>query len=60
MLYKGADLIRDIEWVIFDEFHYINDINRRVVWEEVIIMLLAHIRMIMLSTTVLNTLEFAN
>jgi antiviral helicase SKI2 len=24
MLYKGADLIRDIEWVIFDEVHYIN------------------------------------
>jgi antiviral helicase SKI2 len=25
MLYKGADLIRDVEWVIFDEVHYIND-----------------------------------
>ena len=25
MLYKGADLIRDIEWVIFDEVHYVND-----------------------------------
>ncbi len=35
MLYKGADLIRDIEWVIFDEVHYINDAERGVVWEEV-------------------------
>lgn len=25
MLYKGADLIRDVEWVIFDEVHYVND-----------------------------------
>lgn len=25
MLYKGADVIRDIEWVIFDEVHYVND-----------------------------------
>jgi antiviral helicase SKI2 len=25
MLYRGADLIRDIEWVIFDEVHYVND-----------------------------------
>jgi superfamily II RNA helicase len=38
MLYRGADLIRDIEWVIFDEVHYINDSERGVVWEEVIIM----------------------
>lgn len=27
MLYKGADLIRDIEWVIFDEVHYVNDLE---------------------------------
>ena len=25
MLYKGADLIRDVEFVVFDEVHYIND-----------------------------------
>lgn len=32
MLYHGADLIRDIEWVIFDEVHYVNDTERGVVW----------------------------
>ena len=52
MLYKGADLIRDIEWVIFDEVHYINDLERGVVWEEVIIMLPAHVNIVMLSATV--------
>ena len=35
MLYKGADVIRDIEWVVFDEVHYVNDAERGVVWEEV-------------------------
>ena len=25
MLYNGSDVIRDLEWVIFDEVHYIND-----------------------------------
>lgn len=25
MLYKGADLIRDVEFVVFDEVHYVND-----------------------------------
>lgn len=25
MLYHGSDVIRDLEWVIFDEVHYIND-----------------------------------
>jgi antiviral helicase SKI2 len=32
MLYRGADLIRDIEWVVFDEVHYVNDSERGVVW----------------------------
>ena len=25
MLYNGSDVIRDVEWVVFDEVHYIND-----------------------------------
>lgn len=60
MLYRGADLIRDVEFVIFDEVHYVNDIDRGVVWEEVIIMLPDHIKYVLLSATVPNTMEFAN
>ncbi|CCG81462.1 Antiviral helicase SKI2 [Taphrina deformans PYCC 5710] len=60
MLYRGADLIRDVEFVIFDEVHYVNDQERGVVWEEVIIMLPEHVTIIMLSATVPNTFEFAN
>jgi antiviral helicase SKI2 len=59
MLYKGADLIRDVEFVIFDEVHYVNDAERGVVWEEVIIMLPDHINIILLSATVPNAQEFA-
>ncbi|TFK41940.1 ATP-dependent RNA helicase [Crucibulum laeve] len=60
MLYKGADLIRDVEFVIFDEVHYVNDAERGVVWEEVIIMLPDHVNIILLSATVPNTKEFAD
>ncbi|KAG0228083.1 hypothetical protein BGW42_002433 [Actinomortierella wolfii] len=60
MLYRGADLIRDVEFVIFDEVHYVNDFERGVVWEEVIIMLPAHVTLILLSATVPNTKEFAD
>ncbi|KAI3427058.1 hypothetical protein D9Q98_006998 [Chlorella vulgaris] len=60
MLYKGAELIRDIEWVVFDEVHYVNDAERGVVWEEVIIMLPAHVNLILLSATVPNVMEFAD
>jgi superfamily II RNA helicase len=59
MLYRGADVIRDIEWVIFDEVHYINDSERGVVWEEVIIMLPDYVNLIFLSATTPNTIEFS-
>ncbi|ESK96232.1 dead deah box rna helicase [Moniliophthora roreri MCA 2997] len=59
MLYKGADLIRDVEFVVFDEVHYVNDAERGVVWEEVIIMLPDHVNIILLSATVPNSKEFA-
>ncbi|XP_042307058.1 helicase SKI2W isoform X2 [Sceloporus undulatus] len=60
MLYNGSDVLRDLEWVIFDEVHYINDSERGVVWEEVLIMLPDHVNIILLSATVPNTLEFAD
>jgi len=60
MLYRGADLVRDVEFVIFDEVHYVNDLERGVVWEEVIIMLPEHVTLILLSATVPNTYEFAS
>ena len=25
MLYNGSEVVRDVEWVVFDECHYVND-----------------------------------
>lgn len=41
MLYNGSDVIRDLEWVIFDEVHYINDaeVDIIILWPFSIIMM---------------------
>lgn len=58
-VYKNADILRDTEFVVFDEVHYINDAERGVVWEECIIMLPKHISLVMLSATIPNSFEFS-
>ena len=58
-LYKNSELLNSVEWVIFDEVHYINDNERGHVWEEILILLPQNIGLIMLSATVPNYLEFA-
>lgn len=60
MLYWGVDLIRDVEWVIFDEVYYVNDVERGVVWEEVIIMFFVYVGLILLFVMVLNVFEFVD
>ena len=59
MLYNNSPGLQDVEWVILDEIHYINDAERGVVWEEVLILLPPRIKVIMLSATVPNCMEFA-
>ncbi|KAF7456406.1 putative Superkiller viralicidic activity 2 family 2 [Cryptosporidium felis] len=59
MLYRGSELVREIAWVIFDEIHYMRDKERGVVWEESIILLPDTIRLVFLSATIPNHLEFA-
>lgn len=60
MLYCGSDVTRDLEYVIFDEVHYINDKERGHVWEQALILLPAHVCVVLLSATVPNTIEFAD
>ncbi|XP_054918846.2 superkiller complex protein 2 isoform X2 [Dermacentor andersoni] len=60
MLYNQSNVVADLEWVIFDECHYINDPDRGVVWEEVLIMLPSHVGLVLLSATVPNALSLAN
>lgn len=52
--------ITQVESVIFDEVHYINDRDRGSVWEESIIMLDPKINLIMLSATIDDADKFAS
>jgi superfamily II DNA/RNA helicase len=44
--------------VVMDEFHYFNDRERGVVWELSLVLLPAHVRLMLLSATVGNALDF--
>lgn len=50
----------NVECVIFDEVHYINDSDRGTIWEETIMLLPKHIQMIMLSATIGDKEKFAS
>ena len=56
---KDSD-IEDIAYVIFDEIHYINDIERGYVWEESIIYSAETVRFLCLSATIPNAQEFSD
>jgi len=45
------DFDAELAAVVFDEIHYINDIERGQVWEKTILMLPDHVQMVMLSAT---------
>ncbi|KAK4475601.1 hypothetical protein MN116_000876 [Schistosoma mekongi] len=60
MLCNESELIKDLEIVILDEVHYINDPDRGYVWEQIMIMLPKHILLVMLSATVPNNFELAD
>jgi superfamily II RNA helicase len=59
-LYKDLEYFEDVDIVVFDEVHYIKDIDRGHVWEEAIIMMPKHITIVMLSATLSNPREFAD
>ena len=59
MLYRGSEIMREVGWVIFDEIHYMRDLNRGVVWEETIILLPDKVRYVFLSATIPNAMQFA-
>ena len=59
-LYKDMSYFDDVHIVVFDEVHYIKDVERGHVWEESIIMLPKRIIIVMLSATISNPQVFAN
>eukprot|EP00198_Chlamydomonas_reinhardtii_P006185 XP_001695521.1 predicted protein [Chlamydomonas reinhardtii] len=56
---RGSELLREVAWVVFDEVHYMQDRERGVVWEETIIFLDHHTKMVFLSATLSNSSQFA-
>jgi superfamily II RNA helicase len=46
-------------WIIFDEIHYLDSIERGTVWEESLILLPKHMRFLGLSATIPNVDQFA-
>jgi len=56
---EEADDLSDYSWIIFDEIHYLDDYERGTVWEESLIFLPTHMKMLALSATIPNIDEFA-
>jgi superfamily II RNA helicase len=47
-------------WIIFDEIHYIDNVERGTVWEESLIFLPKHMQLLGLSATIPNIKQFAS
>lgn len=60
MVLGNDPFISEVSYVIFDEIHYINDIERGYVWEESIIFSKPNVRVLCLSATIPNAEEFAS
>ncbi len=59
MLYAEPERLSDVDVVVMDEVHYLQNTFRGPVWEEVIIHLPKHVRLVALSATVSNADELA-
>lgn len=59
-LYINCSSLANLQCVVFDEVHYINNEERGSVWEETIILLPKMTSLVMLSATVENVDEFGD
>lgn len=58
-LLESRQPFQDYSWIIFDEIHYLDDMERGTVWEESLIFLPHHMRILGLSATIPNVDDFA-
>lgn len=63
-VYRNMAIINDpvldnVQYVVFDEIHFISDEERGYIWEESIMFSPDHIRFLFLSATIPNSQEFA-
>ncbi|HOW87880.1 MAG TPA: DEAD/DEAH box helicase [Candidatus Omnitrophota bacterium] len=58
-LFENTERIQKIGWVIFDEVHYLDDVERGTVWEEALLFTPPEVRILALSATIPNVQELA-
>ena len=56
-IFDNPEYLHDVEYVVFDEVHYMDDVERGSVWEESLIFAPENIRFICLSATISNVEE---
>ncbi|MBL8748869.1 MAG: DEAD/DEAH box helicase [Planctomycetes bacterium] len=59
-VFEDPARFHDTDFAIFDEVHFVDDVDRGTVWEESLIFAPAHVRFIGLSATIANLHEFGS
>lgn len=57
-VFEDPERFRDTDFAIFDEVHFVDDVDRGTVWEESLIFAPPHVRFVGLSATIANLQEF--
>lgn len=57
-VFEDPERFHDTDFVIFDEVHFVDDMERGTVWEESLIFAPPHVRFVGLSATIANLEEF--
>ena len=58
-IFDQPESLKKYSWIIFDEIHYIDNPERGTVWEESLIFLPKHMKLLGLSATIPNIKQFA-
>ena len=58
-IFEDPERLAAFDFVVFDEVHYLDDLERGTVWEEAILYAPPHVRIVALSATVPNVDELA-
>jgi superfamily II RNA helicase len=59
-VFEDPARFHDTDFVIFDEVHFVDDLERGTVWEESLIFAPPHVRFVGLSATIANLQEFGS
>lgn len=57
-VFEDPERFRDTDFTIFDEIHFLDDVERGTVWEESLLFAPDHVRFVGLSATIQNLAEF--